>query len=59
MGDRVGVANFLGQKICINETNTFFYHENCGHSFGRFVGAKVGMVNCDVTNTFQLKFFVS
>jgi len=59
----------LDQSIGIDETNTFqlkflFYHQNCGsHSFGRFVGVRVGVANfflgqsigIDESNTFHLK----
>jgi len=49
MGVTVGVANFLGQSIGIDETNTFqlkfcIYHENCGrHRLRRFLGVRVGV----------------
>jgi len=50
MGVRVGVANFFfSQSIGIDENNTFqlkflFYYQNCrSHSFGRFVGVRVGV----------------
>jgi len=52
VGVKVGVANFLGQSIGIDEKNTFqlkfvFKHQNCrSHSFGRFVGVRVGVAPC-------------
>jgi len=38
----------LGQSIGIDENSTFqFYHQNCrSHSFGRFVGVRVGVASC-------------
>jgi len=43
---------FLGESIGIDQNNTLqlkllFYHPNCrSHSFGRFVGVRVGVAPC-------------
>jgi len=53
VGVKVGVANFfLDKSIGIDKDNTLqfkflFLHQNCrSHSFGRFVGVRVGVAHC-------------